>query len=164
MRKFVANCAPNLCKIAGFSFRATHEGCAKLSQICGNSESQFPTILCVQMPLFQCPLLENFLYRKKDPLQLQHGNVHDRSWQPVSNSWSTSRQPDLVRSLGRRKTARNCQSKILYTELLKNWSTLDQFLAWGVFKRPLTLILLQKDRDTNGRRIMMQIGGVYTTF
>ena len=34
----------------------------------------------------------------------------------------------------------------------------------GVFQRPLTLILLQKYRDTNGSRIVMQIGGVYTTF
>ena len=33
----------------------------------------------------------------------------------------------------------------------------------GVFQRPLTLILLQKYRDTNGRRIAIQIGGVYTT-
>ena len=30
-------------------------------------------------------------------------------------------------------------------------------------QRPLTLILLQKYRDTNGRRIVIQIGGVYTT-
>ena len=28
----------------------------------------------------------------------------------------------------------------------------------GVFRRPLTLILLQKGRDTNGRRIVIQIG------
>ena len=34
----------------------------------------------------------------------------------------------------------------------------------GVFQRPLTLILLQKYRDTNGRRIAIRIGGVYTTF
>ena len=34
----------------------------------------------------------------------------------------------------------------------------------GVFQRPLTLILLQKYRDTNGRHIVIQIGGVYTTF
>ena len=33
----------------------------------------------------------------------------------------------------------------------------------GVLHRPLTLVLLQKYRDTNGRRIMIQIGGVYTT-
>ena len=30
-------------------------------------------------------------------------------------------------------------------------------------QRPLTLILPQKYRDTNGRRIVIQIGGVYTT-
>ena len=34
----------------------------------------------------------------------------------------------------------------------------------GMSQRPLTLILLQKHRDTNGRRIVIQIGGVYTTF
>ena len=34
----------------------------------------------------------------------------------------------------------------------------------GVVQRPLTLILLQKHRDTNGRRIVIEIGGVYTTF
>ena len=32
----------------------------------------------------------------------------------------------------------------------------------GVFRRPLTLIHLQKYRDTNGRRIVIQIGGVHT--
>ena len=39
-------------------------------------------------------------------------------------------------------------------------------LHLGVFQRPLTLILLQKYRDTNGRHIVIQIGGVtgvYTT-
>ena len=34
----------------------------------------------------------------------------------------------------------------------------------GVLQRPLTLILLQKHRNTNARRIGIQIGGVYTTF
>ena len=34
----------------------------------------------------------------------------------------------------------------------------------GVSQRPLTLILLQKYRDTNWRRIAIQIGGAYTTF
>ena len=34
----------------------------------------------------------------------------------------------------------------------------------GMSQRPLTLILPQKYRDTNGRRIVIQIGGVYTTF
>ena len=34
----------------------------------------------------------------------------------------------------------------------------------GVFQRPLTRILPQKHRDTNGSRIVIQIGGVYTTF
>ena len=31
----------------------------------------------------------------------------------------------------------------------------------GVFQRPLNLILLQRYRDTNGSRIVIQIGGVY---
>ena len=39
-------------------------------------------------------------------------------------------------------------------------SSLD--LRGGVSQRPLTLILPQKYRDTNGRRIVIQIGG--TTF
>ena len=33
----------------------------------------------------------------------------------------------------------------------------------GMFQRHLTLRLLQKYRDTNGRHIVIQIGGVYTT-
>ena len=37
------------------------------------------------------------------------------------------------------------------------------FWKLGVFQRPLTLILPQKYRDTNGSRIVIQIGGVYTT-
>ena len=37
-------------------------------------------------------------------------------------------------------------------------------MTWGVFQRPLTLILLQKYRDTNGRRIVIQIGRVYAAF
>ena len=32
------------------------------------------------------------------------------------------------------------------------------------FQRPLTLILLQKYRDRHGSHVMIQIGGVYTTF
>ena len=47
----------------------------------------------------------------------------------MSNSWSTSSQLDFVLTIGRRKTARNRQGKILYTELLKRRSTLGQFLA-----------------------------------
>ena len=34
-------------------------------------------------------------------------------------------------------------------------------IASGLLQRPLTLILLQKYRDTNGSRIVIQIGGVY---
>ena len=37
-------------------------------------------------------------------------------------------------------------------------------LSIGVFQRPLTRILLQKHRDTNRSHIVIQIGGVYTTF
>ena len=33
-----------------------------------------------------------------------------------------------------------------------------------MFQRPLTVILPQKYRDTNGRRIVIQSGGIYTTF
>ena len=36
-------------------------------------------------------------------------------------------------------------------------------IIFGVSQRPLTLILPQKYRDANGRRIVIQIGGVYTT-
>ena len=63
------------------------------------------------------------------PLQFRHGNVRVKSWQPMSNSWSTSGQPDFVRALARRKTVRNHPSKILYTELLKSSPTLGQLLA-----------------------------------
>ena len=37
-------------------------------------------------------------------------------------------------------------------------------LILGVSQRPLTLIRLEKYCDTNGRRIVIQVGGVYTTF
>ena len=50
-------------------------------------------------------------------LQFQHRNVRVKSWQPMSNSWPTSSQPALVRALGRRRTARNRQGKILYRSL-----------------------------------------------
>ena len=66
---------------------------------------------------------------QEKPMQFQHGNIRVESWQPISNFWSTSSQPDFVRALGRRKTARNSQSKILYTELLKSWPTLGKPLA-----------------------------------
>ena len=44
--KVVANCTPDSRKIAGISFRtmSSDEGCAKLSQICREFESQFRTI------------------------------------------------------------------------------------------------------------------------
>ena len=39
-----------------------------------------------------------------------------------------------------------------------------QRILLGVLQRPLTRILLQKHRDRNGSRIVIQFGGVYTTF
>ena len=53
--------------------------------------------------------------------------------------------------------------KVLWGKKGKKHSKKKQFLL-GVFQRPPTLILLQKYRDTNGRRIVIQIGGVHTTF
>ena len=41
------------------------------------------------------------------------------------------------------------------------------FWCWldlGMLQRPLSLILLQKYRDTNGSRVVIQIGGAYATF
>ena len=66
---------------------------------------------------------------KKDPCNFDTETFVSKSWQPKSNSWSASIQLDFVRALGRRKTARNRQGKIFYTELLTSWSTLGQFLA-----------------------------------
>ena len=57
--KFVANCAPNLHKIAGMSFRTSEEGCAKLSQIYREFESQFRAIFGANTP-FPMPLYPNF--------------------------------------------------------------------------------------------------------
>ena len=53
----------------------------------------------------------------------------------MSDSWSTSCQPDYVCALGRRKIARNRQGEILYTELLKSWSALGQFIAYSPLLR-----------------------------
>ena len=44
------------------------------------------------------------------------------------------------------------------------WGLTVRCTPLGVSQRALTLILPQKYRDTNGRRIVIQIGGVYTTF
>ena len=66
---------------------------------------------------------------KKDPCNFNMEMFVSKVGQPMSNSWSTSSQPDSVRTLGSRKTARNRQGKILYTELLKSWPTLGQRLA-----------------------------------
>ena len=50
----------------------------------------------------------------------------------MSNSGSTSSQPDFVRALSRRKTARNRQGKILYTELLTWWPPFTFLRSRGV--------------------------------
>ena len=61
---------------------------------------------------------------KKDPCNLNTEMFKlQRLANPCPNSWSTSSQPDFVRALGRRKTVRSRQGKILYTELLKSWPT-----------------------------------------
>ena len=91
-------------------------------------------------------------YCKKDPRNFNTEMFVSKVGQPMSNSWSTSSQPDLVRALGRRKTVRNRQGKILYTELLKSWPTLGQLLAnspphgttAGVF---LAIVLWQHPKD-----------------
>ena len=59
-------------------------------------------------------------------LQIEHGNLHVTSWQPVSNIWSTSGEPDYVRALGSRLTAQNPMGKICMPELRNCWSTLGQ--------------------------------------
>ena len=53
------------------------------------------------------------------------------------------------------------QTEFIPSERVQIWVCL--FLYLGVLQRPLTLILLQKYRDINGSRIVIQIGGVYTT-
>ena len=40
----------------------------------------------------------------------------------------------------------------------------DEALSLGVFRRLLTLLLLQMHRDTNGKHIVIQIGGVCVTY
>ena len=62
-------------------------------------------------------------YCKKDPCNFNTEMFVSKVGQPMSNSWSTSSQPDFVRALGRTRTVGNHQGKILYTELLKRWST-----------------------------------------
>ena len=67
-------------------------------------------------------------YCKKDPCNLNTEMCVSKVGQPLSNS-STSSQPGFVRAFGGRKTVRNRQGKILYTELLKSWPTLGPLLA-----------------------------------
>ena len=56
LRKFVANCAPNLRKIAVISFRASEKGCAKLSQICREFEKVNFGQFCANTPFPTLPL------------------------------------------------------------------------------------------------------------
>ena len=67
-------------------------------------------------------------YCKKDPCNFNTEMFVSKVGQPMSGSWSTSSQPDLVQALARRKTVRFRPSKIL-SELLKSWPTLGQLLA-----------------------------------
>ena len=61
------------------------------------------------------------------------------------------------------------REKVALTKNFRNsgrWARekIGSLVLLGVFQRPLTLILLQKYRDANGSRIVIQSGGVYTTF
>ena len=66
---------------------------------------------------------------KERPLQFQHGDVRVKSWQPISNSWSTSSQVGFARTPGRRKNSSKSPEQDFYTELLKSWSTFGHFLG-----------------------------------
>ena len=58
---------------------------------------------------------------KKDPCNFKTEMFVSKVGSPnMSNSWSTSSQPDFLHTLGRKRTVRNRPSKILYTELLKS--------------------------------------------
>ena len=57
-------------------------------------------------------------YCKKDPCNFNTEMLVSKVGQRMSNSWSTSSQPDFVRALCRRKTARNRQGKILFRKIL----------------------------------------------
>ena len=62
----------------------------------------------------------------------------------------------------REQTPRLCNTSALVRQTLCNFELqiwLANITLW-VSQRPLTLILLQKDRNTNWRRIVIQIGGV----
>ena len=68
------------------------------------------------------------------PLQFQNGNVRVKSWQPMSNSWSTFSQPDFVQALARRKTVREIASwqdfvHRVAQKLANSWSTPRQLLV-----------------------------------
>ena len=51
-------------------------------------------------------------YCKKDPCNCNTEMFVSKVGQPMSNSWSTSSQPDFVQALARRKTARNPPRKM----------------------------------------------------
>ena len=61
LRKVVANCMPNLHKIAGISFSASQEGCAKLSQIWHIFERSSPEYL-FKCPFSNAPLLTTAIF------------------------------------------------------------------------------------------------------
>ena len=82
------------------------------------------------------------------PLQFQHGNVRVKSWQPMSNPWSTSSQPDFVRNLGRRKTSTKSPGQdFVYRvaqKLVNSWSTPLQLpIPWEVTGVFLAIVLWQ---------------------
>ena len=68
--------------------------------------------------------------------------------QPMSNSWSTSSQPDFVRALGRRKTVRKSPKQDFVhrvaQKLANSWSTLRQLpTPWEVAGVFLAIVLWQ---------------------
>ena len=84
--------------------------------------------ICLHLDCFQSFGCCQRTSAKKDPCNFNTEMFVSKVGQLMSNSWSTSSQ-HFVHTLGRRKTARNRQGKILYTELLKSWPTLGQLLA-----------------------------------
>ena len=66
------SCAPNLREIADILFRASEEGCAKLSQICRKFEGKFRTILC-KYPFSKAPFSKLLKIGPKNSGQVQIG-------------------------------------------------------------------------------------------
>ena len=65
------------------------------------------------------------------PLQFQHRNVRVKSWPTVVQLLANFQPAGCCRRFWYKKTVRNRQGKILYTELLKSWPALGQLLATG---------------------------------